>query len=135
MTVKERTIIGWSEWVQLPLLHLPYIKAKVDTGARTSALRTFSIEPFTRKGVPWVKFEMHPLHGHSDIIVTCEAPVIDRRLVTDSGGKAEKRLVIETFATIGNLTRSIEITLTNREKDGLPHAAWPPGHRTLWLPG
>jgi hypothetical protein len=113
---KEKTIIGWAEWVQLPLLHLPYIKAKVDTGARTSALHAFSVESFAKKGAPWVKFEMHPLHGHADLIVTCEAPVIDRRMITDSGGKGEKRLVIETFATVGDVTRSIEITLTNREK-------------------
>jgi hypothetical protein len=113
---KERVVIGWSEWVQLPLLHLPFIKAKVDTGARTSALHAFSVEPFTKKGAPWVRFQMHPLHGHADIIVPCEAPVIDRRLVTDSGGKGEKRLVIETFATMGDVTRAIEITLTNREK-------------------
>lgn len=116
MTHKERAIIGWAEWVQLPLLHLPYVKAKVDTGARTSALHAFSVEPFSKKGAPWVRFQMHPLHGHADIIVPCEAPVIDRRLVTDSGGKGEKRLVIETFATVGDITRSIEITLTNREK-------------------
>ncbi len=113
---KEKTIIGWAEWVHLPLLNLPYIKAKVDTGARTSALHAFSIEPFTKRGAPWVKFQMHPLHGHADIVVQCEAPVIDRRMVTDSGGKGEKRLVIETFATVGEVTRSIEITLTNREK-------------------
>lgn len=113
---KHRTIIGWAEWVQLPQIGLPLIKAKCDTGARTSALHAFNIETFTHKGAPWVRFKIHPLQATSQLTIQCEAPVVDRRLVTDSGGKGEKRLVIETFATIGEMTRAIEITLTNREK-------------------
>ena len=113
---KERTIIGWAEWVQLPQLGLPLIKAKVDTGARTSALHAFSVETFSKRGAPWVRFQIHPIRGSKNLTVTCEAPVIDRRLVTDSGGKSEKRLVIETLARVGDVSRRIEITLTNREK-------------------
>lgn len=113
---KEKTVIGWNEWVRLPQIGLPLIKAKADTGARTSALHAFDIQPFTNKGAPWVRFMIHPLQSNNQFTVTCEAPVIDRRLVTDSGGRGEKRLVIETFATIGEMTRAIEITLTNREK-------------------
>lgn len=113
---KEKTIIGWAEWVQLPQLGLPLIKAKVDTGARTSALHAFSIEPFSHKGAPWVRFNIHPLQGNRHIVVQCQAPVVDRRVVTDSGGKGERRIVIETLATIGDVTRSIQITLTNRDK-------------------
>lgn len=113
---KEKTIIGWAEWVKLPQIGLPLIKAKSDTGARTSALHAFDIQTFTNKGAPWVRFHIHPLQSNNQLTVICEAPVIDRRLVTDSGGKGEKRLVIETFATIGDMTRAIELTLTNREK-------------------
>lgn len=113
---KEKTIIGWSEWVQLPQLGLPLIKAKIDTGARTSALHAFEIDKFTNRGAPWVRFSIHPLQANSQFVLTCEAPVIDRRLVTDSGGKGEKRFVIETFATMDGLTRSIQLTLTNRDK-------------------
>ncbi len=113
---KHKTIIGWSEWVQLPQIGLPLIKAKCDTGARTSALHAFDIHTFAKKGSPWVRFRIHPLQGTSTLTIDCEAPVVDRRLVTDSGGKGEKRLVIETFATVGEVTRAIEITLTNREK-------------------
>jgi ribosomal protein S6--L-glutamate ligase len=113
---KEKTIIGWNEWVGLPQLNLPLIKAKVDTGARTSALHAFSVDPFTKGGAPWVSFSLHPLQQSRAPLVTCEAPVIDRRLVTDSGGRGERRLVIETLATIGGMSRAIEITLTNREK-------------------
>jgi hypothetical protein len=113
---KSKKIIGWSEWVQLPQIGLPLIKAKCDTGARTSALHAFDIQTFAKKGSPWVRFKIHPLQGTSTLTIECEAPVVDRRLITDSGGKGEKRLVIETFATVGDMTRAIEITLTNREK-------------------
>ncbi|MDB5478322.1 MAG: ribosomal protein modification protein [Alphaproteobacteria bacterium] len=116
MIKKKRTVIGWAEWVTLPQLNLPLIKAKIDTGARTSALHAFSIETFKKRGAPWVRFQIHPLQGNRKISVTCEAPVVDRRMVTDSGGKSERRLVIETLAQIGDVTRRIEITLTNREK-------------------
>jgi hypothetical protein len=113
---KNKTIIGWGEWVQMAQIGLPLIKAKADTGARTSALHAFDIESITNKGAPWVRFKIHPLQGNNTLTVQCEAPVVDRRLVTDSGGKGEKRLVIETFATVGDVTRAIELTLTNREK-------------------
>lgn len=115
MTV-ERPLIGWCEWVQLPQLGLPAIKAKIDTGARTSALHADSIEPFRKKGKPWVRFTIRPLSFSKTLVVECEAPLVDRRLVKDSGGKAEKRFVIETLAMVGGSPRMIEITLTNREK-------------------
>ncbi len=113
---KEKTVIGWNEWVHLPQLGLPRIRAKVDTGARTSALHAFSVDPFTKGGAPWVNFRLNPLQNNRKIIIECEAPVIDRRLVTDSGGRSERRLVIATLAQIGDISRTIEITLTNREK-------------------
>jgi hypothetical protein len=116
MVKDKKTIIGWNEWVGLHQLNLPLIRAKVDTGARTSALHAFSVESFTERGSPWVRFHIHPLQKLPQLVVTCEAPVIDRRLVTDSGGRGERRLVIQTLARIGGLERSIEITLTNREK-------------------
>ena len=100
----------------MPQLELPLIRAKVDTGARTSALHAFSVDAFTKGGAPWVNFKLHPLHKDRKLLIECEAPVIDRRLVTDSGGRSERRLVIATLAQIGEVSRTIEITLTNREK-------------------
>lgn len=114
MTI-ERPLIGWCEWLELPQLGLPCIKAKVDTGARTSALHAESIETFVRKGRPWVRFTIRPLPFSKQLTVTCEAPLVDRRLVKDSGGKAEKRYVIETLVNLGGVPRMVEITLTNRE--------------------
>ena len=107
--------LGWREWLELPGLDIPAIKAKVDTGARTSALHTFFIEPFTVDGVHMVRFGIHPLQEDTSIERICETEVIDERLVTDSGGHRELRLVIVTSVLCLGLFWPVEITLTNRE--------------------
>lgn len=107
--------IGWREWVSLPELHIFKIKAKVDTGARTSALHAFSLKPFSENGNPKISFDIHPFQHDTQSIITCVADVVDRRLVTDSGGHEEERFVIKTPITIAGQTWSIEITLTERE--------------------
>ena len=107
--------IGWREYVALPGLGLPVLKAKVDTGARTSALHAFKIVPFTRDGREMVRFHVHPVQRRSDIVVICEAPVIDQRMISDSGGHRERRYVIETTLVLNNRRWLIEMTLTNRE--------------------
>lgn len=111
----QKQVIGWREWVSLPDLSIDYIKTKVDSGARTSALHAFYVERFERDGAPWVKFGVHPLQGCNSQIVDCEAPVKDVRRVTDSGGHAEWRPVIETTLLIQGSARLIEVTLTDRE--------------------
>ena len=107
--------IGWREWVSLPDLSLPAIKAKVDTGARTSALHAFLIEPFTEDGRDMIRFLIHPIQGNDDLFVECRSPVLDQRDVTDSGGHRELRYVIETDVVVGAQRWSIEMTLTNRD--------------------
>jgi hypothetical protein len=104
-------ILGWREWISLPELALPQIKAKVDTGARTSAIHTFAIEHPSRGRV---RFGVHPLQ-QSDQEVWCEAAVIDERWVTDSGGHRELRPFILTPMTIGGETWDTEISLTARD--------------------
>lgn len=108
-------LIGWKEWLTLPDLGIPAIKAKIDTGARTSALHTFSLESFTATGQPMVRFGIHPLQKRRDVELFGEAPVIDRRRVKDSGGHVEKRYVIQTTAVLGRVYWPIQVTLTNRD--------------------
>ena len=109
------TIIGWKEWIGLPDLGIPAIKAKIDTGARTSALHVFNLQEFVANGRRMVRFGIHPLQRRKDIQRFCEAPVLERRRVKDSGGHIEKRYVIRTTAVIGSVSWPIDITLTNRD--------------------
>jgi hypothetical protein len=111
----EHIVVGWREWVALPELGVAAIKAKVDTGARTSALHAFSVEPFMKDQQQWVRFGMHPEQGNTEKEVWCEAKVLEQRSVTDSGGHSEQRFVIETTATLGDTSWKIEATLTNRD--------------------
>lgn len=108
-------MLGWREWVALPGLNIECVKAKIDTGARSSALHAFIIDPYQRSGQSWVMFAIHPLQKNSDVIVECHAQVKDRRLVSDSGGHKQRRYVIETQLLLGNNVFSAEMTLTNRD--------------------
>lgn len=107
--------LGWEEWIDLPDIGLPAIKAKVDTGAKTSALHAVEIEPFGPANNPQVRFLIQPDPKNPNLELTCSAKVVDRRDVTSSNGETELRFVIETKAKIGNKTWPIQITLTNRE--------------------
>ena len=107
--------IGWREWVALPELGLHAIKAKVDTGARTSALHAFLIEPYSDQGIDMLRFLIHPIQLNQDFSVECHAPVHDFREVTDSGGHKEMRYVIRSSLQIGSNRWPIELTLTNRD--------------------
>jgi hypothetical protein len=109
------SLLGWREWVDLPELGLGPIKAKVDTGARTSCLHAFELEPFEQDGQPWVRFKVHPVQKDDGLVVQCEAPVCDQRPVTDSGGHTEQRYVICTRLRIGGWDQSVEMTLTGRD--------------------
>ena len=115
MKPDEKLTLGWREWVGLPELGLPEIKAKVDTGARTSTLHAFELQTFSEGGKPRVKFKMHPLQKDSQVVVNCVADIVDERFVTDSGGHREQRLIISTPLTIGPWSWPIEMTLTARD--------------------
>ena len=108
-------ILGWEEWIALPELKLPAIKAKVDTGARTSALHAYFVEPFGSARAPMVRFGVHPVPRRADVEIVCAARVIDRREVRSSNGERERRYVIETPVRVGAWEWPIEITLTNRD--------------------
>ena len=108
-------VLGWREWVSLPDLGLPAIKAKIDTGARTSALHAFFIEPYRQKDADMLRFLIHPIQGNQELEVECHAPVHDFREVTDSGGHKEMRYVIQSQVILGHNSWLIELTLTNRD--------------------
>ncbi len=104
--------IGWREWVSFPKLNISNIKAKIDTGARTSVLHATSIFPFQLRGKEFIRFTIHPKHDTTPIV--SEAAVIDKRYIADSSGHRELRYVIETHITLGELSWPIELTLSNR---------------------
>lgn len=114
-TPSELLTFGWREWVGLPDIGIRQIKAKVDTGARTSALHAFELRPYSENGRDRVEFRIHPIQKDFDTVITCNADIIDTRTVTDSGGHKEDRYVIETNLHIGKHAWPIEITLTSRD--------------------
>ena len=117
-TPAGRRLVGWREWLALPELGVERIKAKVDTGARSSALHAFDLESFERDGAPWVRFTMHPIQRQSRTAVVAEAPRLDERWVRSSSGKRTLRPVIMTPVTLGESTFPIELTLVRRDMMG-----------------
>ena len=118
MIKPERPVIGWREWVLLPdLLDLP-IKAKIDTGARTSSIHSFGTRRFSDRGAPHVEFLLHPIQRQSRPEIACVAPIKDERLVRSSNGEAAMRIVVETMARLGGVDWPIELTLADRDVMG-----------------
>ena len=115
LTSSDVVTVGWREWLLLPDLKLPWIKAKIDTGAKTSSLHAFSVEEFIKNEKVWVRFGIHPHQDDLETEIYCEAELIDKRVVSDSGGHAEERYVIMTDVVMAKQTWPIEITLTNRD--------------------
>lgn len=114
----QRRVVGWREWVALPALGIESIKAKFDTGARTSALHVWDQEVYEVEGKRWVRFSTHPVQRDDDTVVHCAALLVDRRWVRNSGGNRECRNVISTLLGIGGETWEAELTLASRDAMG-----------------
>jgi hypothetical protein len=110
--------IGWREWLALPELGIPNVKAKVDTGARTSALHAIDIKYFEDDGNLSVRFKVHPRQRDTSLTIETTAAVLEKRHVRDSGGHSQERPVIQTLVSAGGHQWSIELTLTNRDVMG-----------------
>jgi len=118
MELKKHIIIGGAEWCAFPDLNIPAIKARVDSGAKTSAIHASNIQKINKKGEKWVSFEVHPIQDTRRITLRCEAKVIAQRIVKSSSGISEKRYVIQSTMKIGGYQWIIELTLAKRDSMG-----------------
>ncbi|MBS0235871.1 MAG: 30S ribosomal protein S6--L-glutamate ligase [Proteobacteria bacterium] len=116
--MNQKVIIGREEWLELPDLGLPVIKAKIDSGAKTSALHAFNIRIYQESSQQLVSFDIHPLQHNRQVVRSCVAKLADHRVVKSSNGEIEKRVVIITPIKLGDDVWDIEITLTNRDSMG-----------------
>ena len=115
---RPKTTVGWREWVALPDWGVEHIKAKIDTGARTSALHAFDFEPFERDDADWARFAIKPWQDSSSDVVVVEAPLLGRRNVRSSSGSAGTRPVVSTVVALASQVVPIEVTLTRRDEMG-----------------
>jgi len=111
---RDPIIIGWREWLALPQLGIAAIKAKIDTGARTSSLHVDTLETSERDGRTWLRFSVAASGRRHAPLIACEAPATAQRMVTDSGGHATQRWFIRTRIELGGECFDAEINLTNR---------------------
>jgi ribosomal protein S6--L-glutamate ligase len=116
--LQNKVILGSEEWCSFPDLDIPTIKARVDSGAKTSSLHAINIAPFIKNDSNWVKFDINPIQNNNKTVIHCEAPLVDKRIVKSSSGYREQRYVIQTLLKIGDDTWPIEMTLTNRDSMG-----------------
>ncbi|NUN15938.1 MAG: ATP-dependent zinc protease [Myxococcales bacterium] len=111
-------VVGWREWLALPELGVDWVKAKIDTGARTSALHAFNVSAFTERGESWVRFEVHPWQRDNVQSIIATAPLVEMRHIRSSNGKEELRPVIATVVRLADVSFVAEITLTRRDVMG-----------------
>ena len=111
----DKLLIGRNEWCQLPDLQIPVIKAKIDTGAKTSAIHAFNIRPVTENQQTWVLFDIYPLQGNTNPRLTCRAPVVDVRAIMSSNGHKEHRYIVKTNLQLADKVWQVELSLSNRD--------------------
>lgn len=115
---RQRLNIGWREWVGLPDLGVERVKAKIDTGARTSSIHAWNIVPEESEDGLFVTFDLHPVQRSNGTTISCRAPVAAQRSIRNSGGHVEHRYIILTELQLGARRWPIELSLTNRDEMG-----------------
>lgn len=115
---RQLAVIGWREWVALPGLGIKSIKAKVDTGARSSSLHAFDLELFDREQQQWVRFKIQPIQRSARMTRVVEARILEFRSVRSSSGIAKMRPVIVTEVELLGKRWSVELTLASRDNMG-----------------
>ena len=113
-----KVVVGWREWVALPQADLPWVKAKVDTGARSSSIHAFDLEVVEQDGDEWVRFSIHPWQRSDEDHVELSLPVLDMREVRSSNGQVEKRYAVALDVTLAGRTITTVMTLSNRDEMG-----------------
>lgn len=116
--ITDKLIIGSEEWCSFPSLGVPAIKARVDSGAKTSSIHAYNIQTFNRDRQAWVSFDLSPLQNDRKTALRCEMPVHDKRLVKSSNGTSEKRYVVKVAIGLGDHSWEVELTLANRDSMG-----------------
>jgi len=112
---KSLKVLGSEEWCAFEQLQIPAIKARIDSGAKTSSIQAYNIKRIFRNGTPWAEFEVNPIQDNRSVSIRCSAPIIDTRTIRSSNGNTQKRYVIRTPLRIGEQTFDIELTLANRD--------------------
>jgi hypothetical protein len=118
MNQESRRTAGWREWVGLKALGVEAIKAKLDTGARTSAIHAFDVEAYERDGERRVRFSIHPIQKDDTVSIACDEKLVDIRAVSNPGRRSEKRYIIRTELSLGGESWPIDLSLTDRDEMG-----------------
>lgn len=111
----EHDLVGWKESVCLTKFKLHHIRAKIDTGAKTSALHADDIEFIIVRGLKYVKFHYTDDEGHRHVL---KSELIEERVIKSSNGEKTIRPVIKTDIKMGRKTFGIVVTLINRNMMG-----------------
>jgi hypothetical protein len=117
-TTQLKPVIGWREWAAFPDLGVKRINAKIDTGAKTSAIHAFQIKEIPFGSKIYVEFYLHPLQRRRTPEIFCRAPIVGKRVIRSSNGEQEVRCVIQTRLRLGTSSWNIDLTLTDRDSMG-----------------
>ena len=113
-----QVVVGWREWVALPQAGVDWVKAKIDTGARSSSIHAFDLEILGQDDRELVRFSIHPWQRSDEEAHELTLPLLDRREVRSSNGQTEQRYAVAMDVTLAGRTITTVMTLSNRDEMG-----------------